>query len=226
MKEDILSILEEKEPTFSKGQRQISRYISESYDKAAFMTASRLGSTVGVSESTVVRFAVELGYNGYPEMQKAIAGAAGRGTHLIVSGAYIGTDIEDSIYPVEIEAASRKEASAFAKNVLGYKFVTNQASRRGVINPTVNKVISGMPVLGLVNEMNPVKYCVESPDGIAPVSKAGQVIYRYGDSNISAGVAFEGKGYRCVSYGFPIEALSSEEAINRLIVKTLEYIKK
>ena len=72
MKEDILSILEEKEPTFSKGQRRISKYISESYDKAAFMTASRLGSTVGVSESTVVRFAVELGYNGYPEMQKAM----------------------------------------------------------------------------------------------------------------------------------------------------------
>ena len=162
----------------------------------------------------------------YPAMQKAITDAAGRGTHLIVSGAYIGTDIDDSIYPVEIEAASRKEASAFAKYILGYKFVTNQASRRGIINPTVNKVISGMPVLGLVNEMNPVKYCVESPDGIAPVSKAGQVIYRYGDSNISAGVAFEGKGYRCVSYGFPIEALSSEEAINRLIVKTLEYIKK
>lgn len=72
MKEDILVILEEKEPTFSKGQRRISRYIAESYDKAAFMTASKLGSTVGVSESTVVRFAVELGYNGYPEMQKAM----------------------------------------------------------------------------------------------------------------------------------------------------------
>lgn len=72
MKEDILVILEEKEPTFSKGQRRISQYIVEAYDKAAFMTASKLGKTVGVSESTVVRFAVELGYNGYPEMQKAM----------------------------------------------------------------------------------------------------------------------------------------------------------
>ena len=72
MKDDILSILEEKEPTFSKGQRRISGYITESYDKAAFMTASRLGKTVGVSESTVVRFAVELGFDGYPEMQKAM----------------------------------------------------------------------------------------------------------------------------------------------------------
>lgn len=162
----------------------------------------------------------------YPEMQAALAKAAGRGTHLIVSGAYIGTDIEDSIYPVEIDEDARKEASAFAKNVLGYKFVTNQASRRGVVKPTVNKVISGMPALDIVREMNPYKYCVESPDGIAPSSKSGQVIYRYADSDISAGVAFDGKGYRCVSYGFPIEALSSDEAINQLIYKTLEYIKK
>ena len=72
MKDDILSILEEKEPTFSKGQRRIAGYITESYDKAAFMTASRLGKMVGVSESTVVRFAVELGFDGYPEMQKAM----------------------------------------------------------------------------------------------------------------------------------------------------------
>ena len=72
MKDDILSILEEKEPRFSKGQRRIAGYITESYDKAAFMTASRLGKTVGVSESTVVRFAVELGFDGYPEMQKAM----------------------------------------------------------------------------------------------------------------------------------------------------------
>jgi len=72
MNNDILSVLHAMEPTFSKGQRRISRYISESYDKAAFMTASRLGKAVGVSESTVVRFAMELGYDGYPGMQKAL----------------------------------------------------------------------------------------------------------------------------------------------------------
>lgn len=72
MNNDILSLLQQKAPTFSKGQRLLARYITESYDKAAFMTASRLGKTVGVSESTVVRFAVELGYDGYPSMQKAM----------------------------------------------------------------------------------------------------------------------------------------------------------
>ena len=72
MRDDILSILEDRESSFSKGQRRIAAYITESYDKAAFMTASRLGKTVGVSESTVVRFAVELGFDGYPEMQKVM----------------------------------------------------------------------------------------------------------------------------------------------------------
>ena len=72
MNGDILSIIQSKEPTFSKGQRRICRFIMESYDKAAFMTASKLGKAVGVSESTVVRFAMELGYDGYPGMQKAM----------------------------------------------------------------------------------------------------------------------------------------------------------
>ncbi len=72
MNRDILLLLQQKASTFSKGQRLLARYITESYDKAAFMTASRLGKTVGVSESTVVRFAVELGYDGYPDMQKAM----------------------------------------------------------------------------------------------------------------------------------------------------------
>ena len=57
---------------FSKGQKRIAHYIEEHYDKAAFMTASKLGETVGVSESTVVRFATELGYDGYPKLQKAM----------------------------------------------------------------------------------------------------------------------------------------------------------
>lgn len=72
MSKDILSRLQGEAHRFSKGQRAIARYITEAYDKAAFMTANLLGRTVGVSESTVVRFAVELGYDGYPAMQKAM----------------------------------------------------------------------------------------------------------------------------------------------------------
>ena len=72
MENDILSVIEREIPGFSKGQRLIAKYILDNYDKAAFMTAGKLGKTVGVSESTVVRFASELGYDGYPEMRRVL----------------------------------------------------------------------------------------------------------------------------------------------------------
>jgi DNA-binding MurR/RpiR family transcriptional regulator len=64
--------MQQKADSFSKGQRQIAEYIRNHYDQAAYMTASRLGNVVEVSESTVVRFANALGFEGYPEMQRAL----------------------------------------------------------------------------------------------------------------------------------------------------------
>ncbi len=72
MSENILDLIQEKLPSFSKGQKRICAYITEECEKAAFMTAANLGKTVGVSESTVVRFAMELGFDGYPSMQNAL----------------------------------------------------------------------------------------------------------------------------------------------------------
>ena len=69
---NLLSLINDRMSGFSKGQKLIAGFITEHYDKAAFMTASKLGNTVGVSESTVVRFATELGYDGYPKLQKAM----------------------------------------------------------------------------------------------------------------------------------------------------------
>jgi len=72
MNRDLLTIISQMSPQFSKGQRLIANYIVNHFDKAAFMTAFKLGTTVGVSESTVVRFASEVGFSGYPELQKAL----------------------------------------------------------------------------------------------------------------------------------------------------------
>lgn len=69
---NLPALLNEKLPKLSKGHKKIAEYILNHYDKAAFMTASKLGNIVGVSESTVVRFATELGFEGYPEMQRAL----------------------------------------------------------------------------------------------------------------------------------------------------------
>ena len=69
---DLLVRINQNYNSFSKGQKLLANYIMENYDKAAFITASRMGHTVGVSESTVVRFAYALGYDGYPELQRSL----------------------------------------------------------------------------------------------------------------------------------------------------------
>ena len=69
---DLMRLIQVKFPRLSKGQKLIAEYILKNYDKAAFMTAAKLGISVGVSESTVVRFANELGFSGYPKLQKAL----------------------------------------------------------------------------------------------------------------------------------------------------------
>ncbi|ERI91020.1 SIS domain protein [Clostridiales bacterium oral taxon 876 str. F0540] len=71
-KQDLMRTIQMKFPRLSKGQKLIAEYILKHYDKAAFMTAAKLGTSVGVSESTVVRFANELGFSGYPKLQKAL----------------------------------------------------------------------------------------------------------------------------------------------------------
>ena len=72
MQRTLFDKLHEMMPLLSKGHKKIAEYMLSHYDKAAFMTASKLGTIVGVSESTVVRFATELGFEGYPELQRAL----------------------------------------------------------------------------------------------------------------------------------------------------------
>lgn len=69
---DLLTMLQNKMPELSKGQKRIANFLIEHYDKAVYLTASKLGEIAGVSESTVVRFAIELGYDGYPKLQRAV----------------------------------------------------------------------------------------------------------------------------------------------------------
>ena len=72
MARNLLGEIQNRMSDFSKSQKLISNYILENYDKAAYMTASKLGATVKVSESTVVRYAIELGFDGYPEFQHSL----------------------------------------------------------------------------------------------------------------------------------------------------------
>ncbi|MGN0988691.1 MAG: MurR/RpiR family transcriptional regulator, partial [Eubacteriales bacterium] len=69
---DLIGLIESSIPGLSKGHKLIANFIIKNYDKAAYMTASALGAEVGVSESTVVRFANEMGFDGYPGLQQQI----------------------------------------------------------------------------------------------------------------------------------------------------------
>ena len=86
MPNDLLRQMEEGMSSFSKGQKQIATYIIDHYEKAAYMTASRLGEATGVSESTVVRFAIELGFEGYFQTGESV-------------GAEYTPDFSTSVFP-------------------------------------------------------------------------------------------------------------------------------
>ena len=108
MSRDILTTIQSRMATFSKSQKLIGRYILDNYDKAAFMTAARMGQADHPSESTVVRFAAELGYDGYPAMQKAmqemIRGKLTTVQRIEVSYDRLGTqDVLDKVVQSDIE---------------------------------------------------------------------------------------------------------------------------
>ena len=107
MAKSVLHTIEDNLSTFSKGQKRIGRYILDHYDQAAFMTASKLGKLTEVSESTVVRFAAELGYDGYPSMQKALQEMARSrltSTQRIQAAESIyGQDVLSSVLQADIE---------------------------------------------------------------------------------------------------------------------------
>ncbi len=108
MSGDIQKTIKERYSSFSKGQKKIADYINDNYEKASFMTAAKLGKTVGVSESTVVRFATCIGFDGYPEFQKHLQEVVK--SHLtsvqrmeVAASRFEGYDIVDKVFASDIE---------------------------------------------------------------------------------------------------------------------------
>ena len=159
------------------------------------------------------------------EMQDAIRSFTSAGGNILVSGANIGTDIWDSIYPVQIDSTFRENSIKFATDVLGYKWMGNFASRRAEIRGVRNN-IANYGNYSYYNEPNSLSYSVESPDGLVPSSHKGKTVLRYADTGISAGVCHDGKGYRTACFGFPVEALKDSKKIDEIITITLEYFNR
>ncbi len=177
----------------------------------------------GKQVTTVVGRGEVQRYSVFPyELQEALKRFTAKGGNALVSGANIGTDVWDSIYEIQIDSTYRAETIKFAKEVLGYQWVTNNAGRRG-------KVISlegHNAEYEYYNEVNPVSYCVESPDAIAPVEN-GRTFLIHSGTGLPAGVLYQGaSGYRTVCIGFPIETLKREQDIDSIISLTLDYFSK
>ena len=166
-------------------------------------------------------------YSVFPrELQRAIREYTSTGGNILVSGAYIGTDLVDSIYPIQKDSTECALAEEFAADILGYKFITNQASRKGKVLPVTNRFLSQGTPVEIVTSINPDIYSIESPDGIAPSCNSAKSIYRYADSGISAAIIYQGNGYKTICFGFPIEALKGNKDTQNLIINSLEYLKK
>ena len=168
-------------------------------------------------------------YSIFPaEMQDAIRSFTSEGGNVLVSGAYIGTDVWSQIYTFDIDKEAQKAAQKFASNVLGYKWVRGYAGRSGEVTYAANELTgcSDSDAGSFHNEINPEHYCVETPDGIAPAGKNGKVMMRYADTGISAAVCHQGKGYRTVCIGFPIETFKQDESLDKIISTTLEFFRK
>lgn len=162
------------------------------------------------------------------DMQQALTAFAQAGGNILVSGAHIATDIWDEVYPVTFEKAFRDSSKKFAREVLGYKLTRNYGSRTGeVMFEESSRAGTAEDEAGSFhNTINSVCYSVEAPDAIAPASRKGSTFLYYKDTRLSAGICYEGTGYRTVCLGFPIETLKEKKSIDNIISITLDFFNK
>ncbi len=147
-----------------------------------------------------------------------------------MSGAYIASDMWEPVFDFEMTPALVADyfepARKFAQEVLHYRWMTNNASVKGVVKGIQNPL--GLPYKSRFvfnTELNDQIYCVESPDGIEPVGTGAYSVFRYAENNISAGVAFQGD-YKTVILGFPVETLDTQEQIDCLIGEVARFFKR
>ena len=150
-------------------------------------------------------------------MQEAITAYCGQGGNILVSGAFVGTDLWDNRLATSEEADKK-----FATDVLKYKWRVGQAALKG----RVKSVASPFPMLTgnytYHNELNEVSYVVEAPDAIEPASKDAYTVMRYSENNLSAGVAYQGD-YKTYILGFPFETIRTEAERETLMKAILTF---
>lgn len=168
-------------------------------------------------------------YEVFPErLQDAIRRCTEKGMNILISGANIGTDLCDEVYPGCRDTVYQAGAKAFAAEVLGYQSLSGHATKSGKVEYLANSLMNlsenGGPFT-FNQQKNDYIYNVENPDGIAPASADAATFLRYSGSGISAGVCKKGTCYRSVCIGFPIETILDPSETASLMKVILEFFK-
>lgn len=173
------------------------------------------------------RGAVPDRYEVFPAaLQERIRAYTTAGGDVLVSGANIGTDVWETVYPVKVDTLARDAAQSFVKEVFGYRYLTGHASRLGQVEPFNGGGWTFRSVKEPFQYQStpcPEIYCVENPDGIVPVSKKAFSTLRYSGSNVSAATAFNQGKYKAVSIGFPLETVKDKSVRDALIADALSW---
>ncbi len=154
-------------------------------------------------------------------LMSAITNYTRGGGNVLMTGAYVGSDIWDKDNPAQNEVN-------FAQNVMGYSWVDGRATLKGEAYsvPTTLKMSDGMDSLTFHNTLNSNFYAVESPDAIKASDAQGATILRYSENNIPAGIASSRYGYKTVVVGFPFETIKSEDRRNEFMQRVLNFFEK
>ena len=158
-------------------------------------------------------------YNVFPEaLQSALRRFTEAGGNVLISGAYIGTDAWDHVYPDVPKAPD--STRDFIRQVLGYQWVTNFGDSSGEARP-----VPGSPLLGAIRynrDWRSDLYRVENPDGIKPASEKARLLLRYHGSNIPAATFYDAGTYRTAAFGFPLETSPQLEDVIKTVLKLFE----
>lgn len=158
-------------------------------------------------------------------LRQAIRNYTDKGGNVIVSGANIGTDVWDGIYPVRKDSINTVSSKEFVTKTLGYRWMTNYASRNATVAAKGDSPLKlEQKEFSFHKDRNPKIYNVETPDGIVPSSERSRTFLRYTDTNISAGTCFEGNGYRAVCIGFPLEVIKEQDTLESLMKDVMNFL--
>ncbi len=176
----------------------------------------------------VGRGAVPNRFQVFPEaLQKALREYTSSGGNVMISGANIGTDVWDEVYPVRIDSAYRADTKAFVSDVLGYSWVSGHACYTGEVETMHRSCVDFSDLDGgftFHQKINDEIYCVENPDGILPAGKGAQTVLRYTGNGVSAAVCADKGLYRVFSMGVPFESICEPSRMQKLMKDTITWI--